>query len=167
MCKMKRYFHTPLYCTLSFSLWFTFISVPAKFNKNMEYKFASSNPFTLNVSVSTSPPTVLLMHVDRVRHVSSHSGLPLVNGTPNLSCQCCDNKSQGYLINMQRKKNSPPWIDAPCLVNDSFFFFKKGINSILCLPPSPSTQIGLPLRSKLIPRANLPTMIQSQEGRQE
>ena len=36
------------------------------------------------------------------------------------------------------------------------FFFTKEINSLLCLPPSPSTQIRLFLCSKLIPRANLP-----------
>lgn len=38
LCEVKRYFHTPLYCMLSFSSWFTFVSVPAKFNKNMENK---------------------------------------------------------------------------------------------------------------------------------
>lgn len=34
--------------------------------------------------------------------------------------------------------------------------FKKRRTSMLCLPPSPSTQIRLPLWSKLIPHANLP-----------
>lgn len=34
--------------------------------------------------------------------------------------------------------------------------FQKRINSMLYLPPSPSTQIHLPLWSELIPRANLP-----------
>lgn len=42
-------------------------------------------------------------------------------------------------------------------VNDSVlvFFLKKGINSMLCLPPSPSAQICFPLWSKIIPHANL------------
>lgn len=65
----------------------------------------------------------------------------------------------GLFQNAEGKKQS--WINAPHSVDDTwggwgFFFFQKRINSMLCLPRTPSTQIRLPLWSKLIPCANLP-----------
>lgn len=115
--EIKRYFHTPFYCTLSFSSSFPFVSVPEMFNKNMENKFPSSNPFTPNVSISTSPPALLLMHVWTewgVHHptlalhqIMGHLIFPVsaVTGNPRAASWTCRR------------------IDAPCSANDSIYIY--------------------------------------------